>query len=166
MRSDQGEPGHAVVEGGAGPTSRGMAISAVLRLELRTGLGMYRSRGLVPLRQMAIRVPALLKRRRQCVIARTMASCASHISVSLRERKSCYGMVKPLGIVPTVPRWVASRTLRHREPGGVRRMSRVIRLLPRLQVAVGVPTTLQLCRQIIVATDMASFTGDTGVPQG
>ena len=59
VRSDQSESGHAVIERGAGPTCRGMAIGAVGRGEPRTGGGMYRSGRLIPLRQVAIRISAL-----------------------------------------------------------------------------------------------------------
>ena len=73
VRSRQRESRNAVVKGGRVPTFGGMASGTVRGRKSRAGCGVGRIIGLLPRRQMTLRVTAIRRRNRQVVVIVDMA---------------------------------------------------------------------------------------------
>jgi len=89
--------------------------------------------GLLPGRQMALRVPAIGGGNRQIVVVVDVAEGASHIRVSIGEQESSRAVIE-LGVQPIVKR-MAARAVRGGKCSSGRWMDWVRRLLPIRQVA-------------------------------
>jgi len=113
----QQESGGAVVECRGRPTHRIVAGRAISNRKSRAGRRMDRIIGLLPVRQMALRVSAIGGSNRQTVIVVDVAKGASHIRMPIGKRKAGRGVVE----YARSPRcdWVAGRTRRRgcRETG-------------------------------------------------
>jgi hypothetical protein len=97
VRSDQRKPGHTVIERGAGPTCRGMAIGAICHGKLSGGGSVRRRGGLLPGRQMALRIPAIRRFDLQREVAADMAQGAGHIGVTQGQVETKRAVVKDSG---------------------------------------------------------------------
>jgi len=123
----------AVVEYGRRPAHRIVAGRAVRRRKRRPRRWMHRIRGRLPGRQMASRIPAIVRRDRQIIIVVDVAQRAGHIRVPVRQQKSRRAVVE-LGVRPIIKR-VARRAVRRRKCRSRRRVHRIRRRLPIRQVA-------------------------------
>ena len=103
MAIGQKETGRAVVECRSGPTSRCVACRAIRKRKGRPGCWVYRIGGLLPGCQVASRVPAIVQRGRQIVIAVDMAEGASHVGMALGQRETGRAVVE-FGVQPGVKR--------------------------------------------------------------
>jgi|HubBroStandDraft_6_1064221.scaffolds.fasta_scaffold460555_1 hypothetical protein len=83
MSIGQKEPSRAVVERCRRPTHRIVASRAVCNHKGRAGGWVDRIRGLLPGRQMALRISTIGRRNRQSVIITDMAESASHARVPI-----------------------------------------------------------------------------------
>jgi hypothetical protein len=125
---------------------------------------------LLPGRQVAPGIPAVIRLNRQIVIVVDVAVRASvHFArgshlVRIRQRKTRGRVVK----IRRQPgnRIVAIRAGRNRKHRGRCRMLGVRGLLPRCQVAPGIPAVCRHDLQTVVVADVAIQTGNIGVPVG
>jgi hypothetical protein len=85
VRSCECESRHTVVEGSGIPPFGSMAIGAVSDGKPRAGRRVGRVIGLLPGRQMALRVSAVRRRNRQVVVVVDMTGCAGDIGVPVRQ---------------------------------------------------------------------------------
>ena len=97
VRSGQRKPGRAVIERRRRPAHRRVAGRAVGRGERRSGRGVHRIIGLLPGRQMALRISAIGRRDRQRVIVVDVAGGAGHVGMAIgqQEIRSCCGRRSP-----------------------------------------------------------------------
>jgi len=84
MRSRQGKSGSTVIERRRSPTGGRMASRAIRHCKSRSGCGVHRRGGLLPSRQMALRISAIGRGDHQCVIAINVAQSAGHVGVPIR----------------------------------------------------------------------------------
>jgi len=94
VRSGQGKPGDAVIERRRVPPCCGMASRTVRRGKSSSGSGVHGIIGLLPVRQMALRVSAIGGSNRQTVVVVDVAEGASHIRMSVGERKAGRAVVE------------------------------------------------------------------------
>jgi len=94
VRADQSEAGDTVIERGHIPARRGMAVGTVGRGEARTGGGVRRVIGLLPVRKMTARISAVGGGNLQIVVVVEVAGRARYVGVTGGERKTHGGMVK------------------------------------------------------------------------
>ena len=162
MRSRQCESGHAVVKRSSVPSFGRVAIGAIRDGKCRTGRGMGRIIGLLPGRQVALRVSAIRRRNRQIVVVVDMAGSAGDIGVPVGKQKAGGGVVK----VCSVPALggVAVGAICDGKCRAGRGVGRIIGLLPGCQVALRISAIRGRNRQIVVVADMAGSAGDIGVP--
>ena len=103
MPIGQRKPGRAVVERRRQPTHCVMAPGAIRKTKSRSGRWMHGIRGLLPRRQMASRVPAILRRDRQVVVVIDVAGGARHVSMPIRQQKPRRAVVE-LSVQPGIKR--------------------------------------------------------------
>jgi hypothetical protein len=126
--SRQRESRNTVIKGGRVPTFCGMASRTIHGRKSRAGSGMGRIIGLLPRRQMTLRVSAIRRRDRQVVIVVDVAGGARNVGMPVREKESCRSVVK----IRRVPAFcgVTIRAVYQRKCRPGRRMHRIICLLP------------------------------------
>jgi len=126
--SRQRESRNAVVKGGRVPAFGGMASGTIHGRKSRAGCGMRRIIGLLPRRQMALRVSAIRRRDRQVVIVVDVAGGAGNVGMPVREQESCRSVVEIRRIPALSGMTIRAVCQRKCRPG--RRMHRIICLLP------------------------------------
>ena len=92
-----------MIEGRRGPGNSVVASRAVGHAKSRPCRGVHRIIRLLPSRQMAARVSAVVQLGSQVVIVVDVAGCASHIGMAIRQREPG-GAVIELRAQPTVKR--------------------------------------------------------------
>lgn len=88
MRSRQRESGNTVIKGRRVPPFRGMASGAIRGGKSRAGCRMSWIIGLLPGRQVALRISASRRRNRQVVIVADVAGGAGHVGVPVGQQES------------------------------------------------------------------------------
>jgi len=164
MRAGQRETGGAVVERSGVPTFGGMASRAIRRRKSRPGGRVYRGGGLLPSRQMASGVAAVVRRYRQSVVVVDMARSAGHVGVPVGQQEARGAVIEDRrgpgnGVV-------ASRAVGHAKSRARRRVHWIIRLLPSRQVASGISAVVRLGSQVVIVVDMAGSASHVGVAVG
>jgi hypothetical protein len=157
VRSDQSKSGYAVVERRRRPAGRRVAIGAIGGAKRGARSRVHGSRRLLPGRQVALRISAVGRRNRQCVIIVNVALRALQIGVAQSQIEPGRAVIGEGSIIPCDrQRGVARGASLYRKPTCVSRMSRVGGLLPGRQMATRVPAIV-LCdaRQIVVVADVA-----------
>jgi len=162
VRARQREPGHAVVKRSAVPAHRRVAVRAIYRCERRAGSRVHRVVGLLPVDQVAARVPAGVRSNLQIVVVVDVARGAGHIRMAVRQQKAG-GAVIERHVCPG-RRIVAVRTQRSRKCRSRLRVGRIVGLLPSGQVAARVPAIIWPNLQIVVVVDVARSAGHIRVP--
>lgn len=125
---------------------------------------MHRIVRLLPSRQVAAGVAAIGRRSRQCVVVVDVAGSASHIGVSIGERKTRRVVIER-GRSPA-HRCVTCGAVRKRKRWSGRRMDRIVRLLPGAQVAPRISAIGRRNRQIVVVVQMAGSAWHVGMAVG
>lgn len=99
VRARQGEGGShiVVIERGARPAGRGVAVRANVRGERRAGTGVRRVIGVRPVRQMALGIPAIRRCDLQRVVAVDVALRALQVGMAQRQRESEARMIEGAG---------------------------------------------------------------------
>ena len=129
----QEEPRDAVIERHVCPSRRIVAGRAERSRKGRSRLGVRRVVGLLPGRQVAARVPAIIWPNLQIVVVVDVARSAGHIGVPVRQQKA-RGAVIEFRSEPVV-KIVAALAFARRKSRPRARVRRIRRLLPFFQVA-------------------------------
>ena len=124
--------------------------------------------GLLPCREVALRISAIHRLNLQVVVVVDVAGGAGwylarrHQLVRIRQRKACSAVIE----IRSQPRnrIVASRAGCNRKHRGRRRMLRVGRLLPRGKMATCIPAVRRRDLQIVVVAYMTVHAGNIRVP--
>ena len=122
---------------------------------------MRRVGGLLPLRQMAARVPAIRRRDSQVVVVVYVAGSASHIGMPVGQKKSRRAVIEDRRRPRN--RVVASAAAGHSKSSPCRGVHRIIRLLPSRQVAARIPAVRRPHRQAVIVVEVAGGTGHIGM---
>lgn len=109
--------------------------------------------GLLPGRQMASGSAAGVGRNVQSVVVVDMARSAGHIRVAKSKREAC-GAVIEIGRVPSLGR-MAVRAICQGKRGTGGCVHRIVRLLPRSEVASRISAVIRRNLQIVIVVDMA-----------
>jgi hypothetical protein len=157
MRASQSETGGAVVERSGIPAFRGMASRAIRRRKSRPRCRVYRGGRLLPSRQMASRVPALIRPHRQSIVIVDMARSAGHVGVPVGQQEARGAVIE--GRRGPRNRVMASRAVGHPKSRARRGVHWIIRLLPSRQVAARISAVRRHNLKIIIAADVARSTG-------
>jgi hypothetical protein len=109
--------------------------------------------GLLPRRQMTLRVSAIRRRDRQAVIIVDVAGGARNIGVPVRQQESSRSVIEIRGI----PAFggVAIRAVYQPKCWPGRGMHRIICLLPGRQMALGIAAVRRRSRQVVIIVDVA-----------
>jgi hypothetical protein len=94
VRADQGEAGDAVVERSAVPALGSVAIGAIGSGEVRTGSGVHRRGGLLPLGEMASGIATVRWSSFQIVIVVDVTERALNVGVAIRQQEACGAVIK------------------------------------------------------------------------
>ena len=157
MRARQRETGGAVVERSGAPAFGGMASRAIRRRKSRPRGRVYRCGGLLPSRQMASGVAAVVRRYRQSVVVVDMARSAGHVGVPVGQQEARGAVIEDRRGPGN--RVVASRAVGHAKSRASRRVHWITRLLPSGQVASRISAVRRHNLKVIVAADVARSTG-------
>ena len=155
--SGQGKPGNAVIERCHSPACCRMASGTVRRRKSRSGSRVDRCIGLLPGRQMALRVPAIRRSDRQSIVVVDVAQIAGHVGVPIGEQESRGAVVERC--CRPADRRVARRAVRKCKCRTGRWMDGICGVLPSHQMALRVPAIGRSNRQIIVVTNMTEGAG-------
>ena len=170
VRAGQRPSGCGVIKHYVGPQRRVVASGAIGHRKWRARRRVRRIVGLLPGRQVALRIPAIRRGDLQIEIVVDVAVRAgghlarrSHL-VRVRQWKTGGRVVK----IRRQPgnRIMASGAGRNRKHRGRRRMLGVRRLLPRCKMTSGMPAVCRRDLQIEVAAYVAIQTGHIRVPVG
>ena len=123
-----------MVECRRGPAYRRMACGAVRRGKCGSGSGVHRIVRLLPRSQMTLRISAIGRRNRQCVIVVDMAGGAGHVRMAVGQREAGGAMVKRRR--GPAHRRVACSAIRSGKRRSRRGMHRIGGLLPGRQMAL------------------------------
>ena len=164
VRSRQSKPGQAVIETCGRPTYCAVAYRTIRCRKLRTRRRVYRIIRLLPGRQMASRIPAIVRRSRQSIVVIGVAGSARHGGMPIGQRKPG-GAVVEYRRRPTYCA-MAYRAVRCRKLRTRRRVHRIIRLLPGRQMASRIPAISRRGRQVVVVIDVARCASHVGMPIG
>lgn len=149
-----------VIESGRRPIDGVVASGAISSGKNRTGGRVRRIVGLVVLRHVAVLAGAGA----QVVVVIDVASGAGNVCVPIREWEARRTVIedhtRPAGGV------VALRAVCRCERRSGARVTRIIRLLPCRQVALGIAAVRRLNLQIVVVVDVALRAGHVGVARG
>ena len=161
MRTRQREASGAVVERSGVPAFGGMASRTIRRRKSRPGGRVYWRRGLLPSRQMASGVAAVVRRYRQSVVVVDMARSAGHVGVPVGQQEAGGAVIEDRrgpgnGVV-------ASRAVGHAKSRARRRVHGIVRLLPSRQVASGISAVVRLRSQIVIVVDVAGDASHIGM---
>ncbi len=161
MRARQRETGGAVVERSGVPAFRGMASRTIRRRKSRPRGRVYRCGGLLPSRQMASGVAAVVRHYRQSVVVVDMARSTRHVGVPVGQQEARLAVIEARrgpgnGVV-------APRAVGHAKSRPCRGVHRIIRLLPSRQVAAGIAAVRRGGGQIVIVVDVAGGTGHIGM---
>jgi len=126
--SGQGKAGNAVIEHRESPARCRMAGCTVCCGKSGSGGRVDRCVGLLPGRQMALRVPAIRRGDRQIVVVVDVAQIAGHVGVPIGEQESRGAVVERCG--RPADRGVARRTIRKCKGRTGRWMDGICSLLP------------------------------------
>jgi hypothetical protein len=133
MTIGEWKSGRAVIERCRRPTYCVVAHRTVRCHKLRTCRAVHRIIRLVPGRQMAARIPAIVQRGRQSKVVIDVARSAGHVGMPVGKWEPCYAVIEWRPCPPV--HGVARRTLRNRKKRWSRGMRGVRGLLPSCQMA-------------------------------